>query len=164
MYSRIASLSNVLIHGAAVLLLLSMLVTVFLGVVFRSLNSPLTWTDEMAQYLLVWTAFVGWIIVGNRGSHIRITVLIDRLKGLARRIAEAFIQLLVGLLGLVLLTQSFGLIARNADVEWVSLPLSQALVYVPIPIAGFAIVLRCGIEFVAALRGEVNSQSTGAGP
>ena len=42
----------------------------------------------------------------------------------------------------MLLTRSFGLIQRNLDVSWVSLPLSVALVYVPIPIAGFAVVCQ----------------------
>jgi TRAP-type C4-dicarboxylate transport system permease small subunit len=108
----------------------------------------------MGQYLLVWTGFVGWIIAGNRGSHIRIRVFIDRLRGPARRWAEIAVQLLVALFGLVLLTRSFGLIGRNLDVTWVSLPLSVALVYLPIPIAGFAVIAQSFLAIARALRGE----------
>jgi TRAP-type C4-dicarboxylate transport system permease small subunit len=154
MFKMLARLSDRLLAAVAVLLLLSMLTSVFLGVVFRLANRPLAWSDEMGQYLLVWTAFVGWIIAGNRGSHIRITVIVDRLRGGARAAAEIVIQLFVAVLGLVLLTQSNGLITRNLDVEWVSLPLSVALVYIPIPIAGFAVVLQSALAIVAVLRGE----------
>ncbi|MCB1807395.1 MAG: TRAP transporter small permease subunit, partial [Candidatus Competibacteraceae bacterium] len=140
MFAILVRLSNRLVDLAGILLLLAMLASVSLGVVFRLLNQPLAWSDELAQYLLVWTAFVGWIIAGRRRSHIRITVLINRLAGWWRRGAEVLIQLLIAILGLLLLSQSFGLIARNTDVEWVSLPLSVALVYLPIPLAGFAVI------------------------
>jgi TRAP-type C4-dicarboxylate transport system permease small subunit len=154
MLARLARFSDRLLAVAAVMLVLGMLGSVFFGVVFRLANRPLAWTDEMGQYLLVWTGFVGWIIAGNRGSHIRIRVFIDRLRGPARRWAEIAVQLLVALFGLVLLTRSFGLIGRNLDVTWVSLPLSVALVYLPIPIAGFAVIAQSFLAIARALRGE----------
>jgi TRAP-type transport system small permease protein len=154
MLATLGKLSDRLLGFAAVLLLLAMLGSVFFGVVFRFANRPLAWSDEMAQYLLVWTAFVGWILAGNRGSHIRITLIVDRLTGRARDMAEIVIQLLVAVLGVILLTQSFGLIQRNADVEWVSLPLSVALVYIPIPIAGFAVLVQCALAIMDAARGR----------
>ena len=201
---------------AAVLLLLAMLAAVFLGVIFRLAGEPLAWSDELAQYLLVWTSFTGWIIASRRRSHIRIGLIVDRLKGplrriaeivsqfdgiaalvavaeqervlsalhevvareyaelvpkpyramLAtryeanrRRIAEIVIQLLVLLLGAILLFKSFGLIQRNTDVEWVSLPLSVALVYIPIPIAGLAIVLQALAQIAEAARGKAAHDS-----
>lgn len=154
MLARLGRLSDRLLEVAAVLLVLGMLGSVFAGVVFRFLNRPLAWSDEMAQYLLVWTGFTGWIIAGNRGSHIRVRVLLDRLKGRPARVAEVAIQILVATFGLVLLTRSFGLIARNSDVSWVSLPLPVALVYVPIPIAGFAIVAQALLGIARVIHGD----------
>ena len=90
---------------AAVILLLAMLAAVFLGVVFRLVGEPLAWSDELAQYLLVWTGFTGWIIASRRRSHIRIGLIVDKLKGWPRRIAEIAIQLLVAALGAILLDQ-----------------------------------------------------------
>jgi TRAP-type C4-dicarboxylate transport system permease small subunit len=146
--------SDRLVETAAVLLLLAMLAAVFLGVVFRLAGEPLAWSDELAQYLLVWTSFTGWIIASRRRSHIRIGLIVDRLKGPLRRIVEIVIQLLVLLLGAILLFKSFGLIQRNMDVEWVSLPLSVALVYIPIPIAGLAVVLQALAQIAEAARGR----------
>lgn len=143
-----------LVEFAAILLLLAMLASVFLGVVFRGLNRPLAWTDEMAQNLLVWVGFVGWIIASRRGSHIRITAIIDRLKGRARAAAEVVMQIAIAVLGLVMLVKSPILIERNMNVEWVSLPLSFALVYLPVPFAGAAVVIQALVEIVWVVTGH----------
>ena len=66
MTSRLLTLSDRLVRYAAVALLLTLLATVVAGVVSRQLNAPLAWTDELAQYLLVWTGFTGWIIAARR--------------------------------------------------------------------------------------------------
>ena len=151
--------ANRLVEYAAILLLLAMLTSVFLGVVFRGLlqmvlDAPFqSWTDEMAQNLLVWVGCVGWIIAGARGSHIRVTAILDRIRGPARVAMEVVIQAAVMILGLVMLFKSPILIQRNLDVEWVSLPLSVALVYMPVPIAGAAVVLQAAIEIVRVLTG-----------
>ncbi len=159
MHAGIAKWADRLVGAAAVVLLLAMLATVFLGVVFRLAGEPLAWSDELAQYLLVWTGFAGWIIASRRRSHIRIGLIVDRLKGLPRRLAEIAIQLLVAALGVILLVKSFGLIQRNTDVEWVSLPLSVALVYIPMPIAGCAVILQAVVQIVEAIRGTVERDS-----
>ena len=151
---------RVISKSPRVILLLAMLAAVFLGVVFRLVGEPLAWSDELAQYLLVWTGFTGWIIASRRRSHIRIGLIVDKLKGWPRRIAEIAIQLLVAALGAILLVKSFGLIQRNTDVEWVSLPLSVALVYIPIPIAGCAVLLQAVAQIAEAVRGPVERDTT----
>lgn len=159
MFTNFVRWSDNLVGAAAVLLLLAMLAAVFLGVVFRLAGEPLAWSDELAQNLLVWTGFTGWIIASRRRSHIRIGLIVDRLKGWPRRAAEIVIQLLVAALGAILLFKSFGLIQRNVDVEWVSLPLSVALVYIPMPIAGCAVILQSAAQIVEAVRGNVARDS-----
>ena len=62
----LVALSDRRVRAAAVGLLLALLVAVLLGVASRQLNAPLAWTDELAQYLLVWTGFTGWIIAARR--------------------------------------------------------------------------------------------------
>jgi TRAP-type C4-dicarboxylate transport system permease small subunit len=157
--ATLARWSDRLVEAAAVLLLLAMLAAVFLGVVFRLAGEPLAWSDELAQYLLVWTSFTGWIIASRRRSHIRIGLIVDRIKGPLRRVAEIATQLLVLLLGAILLFKSFGLIQRNVDVEWISLPLSVALVYIPMPIAGLAIVLQALAQIAEAASGKAAHDS-----
>ena len=138
---------------AAVLLMTGLLASVMLGVVSRGLNRPFAWTDEMAQYLLVWTGFVGWMIAARRRSHIRIDVLIDRWPRPLRRLIEVVVQAAVMALAVALFLYSFALIERNLDIEWVSLPLSGALLYLPIPFAALVLIAQAAIEIRDALRG-----------
>ena len=139
------------INAAAVLLMLSLLVCVGLGVISRQINRPIAWTDEMAQYLMVWTALTGWIIASRNRVHIRITVLLDRLPAKLRQGLEILIRASVILLGFVMLRYSLPLIERNLDVEWVSLPLSVALLYLPVPITGLAVMLYGWTDLMDAL-------------
>ncbi len=140
------------LRAAAVLLLLALLAAVMTGVVTRQLGDPVSWSDEAAQYLLVWTGFTGWMIGARAGEHIRITVLLDRLPGAARRWAEAVIQLSVAALALGLLWWGTPLIERNWDVEWISLPLPAGLLYVPIPFAAALLIGQALLDAAAALR------------
>ncbi|WP_131854012.1 TRAP transporter small permease [Bosea sp. BK604] len=147
-------LADRLVHWTAVVLLLSLLVTVVLGVLFRQLNNPLAWSDELAQYLLVWTGFVGWIIAARRRTHIRITVFADLLKGVPRRVLEILIQVCVIIFAAVLIRYSFGLIERNWDVESISVPFSAAALYIVMPLAGLALILQALAEIAEALAGR----------
>lgn len=144
-----------MLRGAAGLLLTALLGVVVTGVVSRHLGHPVAWSEELAQYLLVWTGFVGWCLAARRRSHIRITVILDRLPRPARLVAEGAIQIAVLGFAAALLWYGTPLIARNWDVEWVSLPLSAGLLYAPIPLAAIAVAAQSLIALRAVLRGEV---------
>lgn len=153
--ARIGRAGFTLVEGAACLLMLALLASVSAGVLFRTIGQPLVWTDEMAQYLLVWTGFTGWIIAGRRGSHIRITVFVAHLPWPARLAAEALIQLSLIAFALAMLWYSPAIITRNLDIEWVSLPVSAALLYIPVPVAAVALVLQAGSDLANLARGRL---------
>jgi len=138
---------------ALVVVLLSLLGVIVLGVVMRALNEPLSWIDEGARYLMVWLALLGWILAARRRAHIRITVLLDRLPGVARRAAEVLIQASVALFGGLLVWHGVTLVERNWDLDTVSLPVSAAFLYLPLLPAGAALVLQALAEGAAAWRG-----------
>jgi TRAP-type C4-dicarboxylate transport system permease small subunit len=147
-------LSDRIVRAAAVALLLSLLVAVLLGVLSRQLNAPLAWTDELAQYLLVWTGFVGWIIAARRRSHIRITVFAEKLPAGAGRVLEVVTQVAIILFAAVLIRYSFALIERNWDVESIALPISGAALYIVMPLAGFALILQALAEIGDVVAGR----------
>ena len=148
------TLSDRLVRWAAVVLLLTLLVTVVLGVLSRQLNAPLAWTDELAQYLLVWTGFTGWIIAARRRSHIRITVFAEKLPAGAGRVLEVATQVCVIIFAAILTRYSFGLIERTWDVESIALPVSTAALYMVMPLAGLALILQALAEIGDAIAGR----------
>jgi TRAP-type C4-dicarboxylate transport system permease small subunit len=155
---RLSDALDRLIRAAAVVLLLALLACVVIGVLSRQLGSAVAWSDEMAQYLLVWTGFVGWTIAARRRTHIRIGVFVDLLPRTARIMAEVAIQLSVILCCLLLLRWGAPLIERNWDVEWVSLQLPAGLLYLPIPFAAAVVAGQAVVEITEALRGRIAGQ------
>lgn len=151
---RLGAVAGHLLAAAAALLLLALLVAVLLGVGARGFAHPLAWTEEVAQHLLVWTGFVGLVIAARNRSHIRIEALIGLLPHRARVAAEVALHALIVLFALLLLREGPALVARNWDVEWVSLPLPSALLYIPVPLAAAALVAVSLAEIAALLRGE----------
>jgi TRAP-type C4-dicarboxylate transport system permease small subunit len=137
----IARAADAALAIAAALLLAALLTTVGIGVISRGLGSPVAWSDELARFLLVWVAFFGWMLAARRHSHIRIEVFIAKLPPRLRRAAEIATQLAIAGFGLALAWYGWALIDRNMDVEAISLPLPQAVLYMPLPLAGLVIAL-----------------------
>jgi TRAP-type transport system small permease protein len=163
--SALAALADRLLRIAAVALLLGLLASVMAGVVSRQIGRPVPWSDEMAQYLLVWTGVIGWMIAARRGSHIRINVFIDLLPRGLRLLAEIAIQLAVILFAVLLIRWGWPLVDRNWDIDWVSLPLPAGLLYVPAPIAAVALIVQAAAAIVDAIRGRLPEEpAPGAQP
>jgi len=150
----LAGWADRLVYWAAVVLLLALLAVVVLGVFFRQINQPLAWSDELAQYLLVWTGFVGWIIAARRRSHIRIMVFAAKLPWPAQAVLEIVTQLSIILFAAILLRYSWALIDRNWDVESIALPITAAALYVLMPFAALALALQALVEIGDVLAGR----------
>ena len=150
----LAALADRLVYWAAVVLLLTLLTVVVLGVFFRQINQPLAWSDELAQYLLVWTGFVGWIIAARRRSHIRIMVFAEKLPRPVQAALEIATQVAVIVFAGVLLRYSWALIERTWDVESIALPISSAALYIVMPFAALALILQALAEIGDVLAGR----------
>jgi TRAP-type C4-dicarboxylate transport system permease small subunit len=63
-----------------------MITVVALQVFFRYVvGSPLGWTEEIGNFTLVWTSFLGSYIAFRRGNHLRIELLYLILPNVGRR-------------------------------------------------------------------------------
>lgn len=154
MIARLGAAAGQVLAAAAALLLLTLLLTVLLGVGARAFAHPLAWTEEAAQHLLVWTGFVGLVIAARNGSHIRIEAVLNLLPAGARTALTVGLHALVIVFAVLLLREGPSLIERNWDVEWVSLPLPSALLYIPVPIAALGLILTALTEIASLLRRE----------
>lgn len=94
---------NIYDHIEEILLvvcLLVMVVVIFLQVVMRyGFNSSLSWSEELARILFIWASWIGISFGQKKGEHIKITLVIDNLRGKARTI----VLLLADLFTLVIL-------------------------------------------------------------
>jgi TRAP-type C4-dicarboxylate transport system permease small subunit len=140
-----------LLDALAVLLFLVMFGLVLAQVVCRYLlNDPLVWSEELARYLFVWVAFLGWTVAARRDRHIAVTMLRDRLPSAGARWMALLGEAAVALFAVVLAREGLAMTARSWNVPSVTLPVGFAVVYLAVPVAA-AVVLLASLGRIAAL-------------
>lgn len=98
----------------SVVLMSVMLGSIALGVCFRYImGSPLTWTDELAIYMLIWLTFVGGSMSVKTGRAASLDLVFDRMNLLWKKIF-----LIVGYGVLIV----FAIITAYAAIQWISNP------------------------------------------
>ncbi len=140
------------IDAAAVAAFCGIFLCVLVQVVFRYLfNSPLTWSEELARYLFIWCAFLGWIVASRRNSHLSMTFVVDRMPRAAHVAITALVQLATLLFAWLLGSRGLALVRNNWDVENVAVPFNLGIVYLIEPIAAAFIALYA-VMALASLR------------
>lgn len=72
---------NKLISQICVLTMAGMTIVVLLGVLFRYVfQSPLSWSEELSRYLMIWAAAMAVSIGVKDNEHVGLTVLLDNTK------------------------------------------------------------------------------------
>ena len=98
--------------------LLCMFVIVMLSVVFRVVIAvPASWTEELAQYTLIFLAFIGSAAVMRDERHIAITVFTDRLRKGPRRVLNVVNRLLMLPFFVIFAIGAFDNMRMNWEVE-----------------------------------------------
>jgi len=99
----------------AALLVVAEIVVLLAGVVSRYvLDDPLVWVDELASLLFLWLAMLGSVIALQRGEHMRLTAIVQRLPPGGQRWAEALAVGVVALFLAIVLPYAWS----YADDEW----------------------------------------------
>jgi TRAP-type transport system small permease protein len=130
------------LDGVAVAIFVVMFGVVILQIALRYVfNHPLVWTDELAQYLFVWTSFLGWTMATRKRIHIGISVVADRLPAKGRRVLHALWCVATLVFAAILLAVGVMITRRNADVQMVSLDFAFWPVYIVVPIAALFLVV-----------------------
>lgn len=130
------------LDALAVVLFLLMFGVIVLQIALRYVfNRPLVWTDELAQYLFVWIAFLGWTMATRKRIHIGINVVADRLPPAARRALHALWCAATIAFAVILLVVGITITKRNADVRMVSLDFAFWPVYLAVPCAALFLVV-----------------------
>ena len=143
---------------AAIAAFTAMFGCVLAQVLFRYvLNDPLTWSDELARYLLVWCSFLGWIIAARHRSHLGISLP----EGWVGPRGQAALGLVGGVAATAFATllgwQGWRIAARNLDVDTTSLFFPFGVVYAIVPIAALLVGLHALSDARRSLRRLVES-------
>jgi tripartite ATP-independent transporter DctM subunit len=110
--------------GAA--LVLAETCILFAGVVSRYVfNSPLMWTDELANFLFLWLAMLGAVVAFRRDGHMRLTTFVGSLTPEWGRWLETVGALVVIVFVLEILVPAAQYLQIQQSTELITLPLSD---------------------------------------
>ena len=123
------------INGILALIMGGMTVLVFSSVVLRYvLNSPVTWSEELASLLFAWLTFVGAYVGFRTHSHIRIDTLTMFLPAGVRSgirwIVNAGVLMVLG----VFIWQGVSLVTTTWSLEFPAMEISRGYLYLSLPI------------------------------
>jgi TRAP-type C4-dicarboxylate transport system permease small subunit len=123
------------INGILALTMGGMTVLVFVSVVLRYvLNSPVTWSEEMASLLFAWLTFVGAYVGFRTHSHIRIDTMTmflpAGLRSGIRRITDAGVLIILG----IFIWQGFSLATITWSLEFPAMEISRGYLYLSLPL------------------------------
>lgn len=142
-FTKIKRYMNTLLSYIAALLLSVMTFLVLFQVFTRYvLNSPAAFTEELVRYFLIWTGFIGAAYAFSTRQHMSLVLLRDKLKPAKRKILMVFIDSLILVFALFVITIGGAKLAISAEKEFSALlGISRSLVYSVAPISGVFIII-----------------------
>jgi tripartite ATP-independent transporter DctM subunit len=115
------------------------------GVIWRYfLDSPLTWTDELASTLFTWLAMLGAVLALARGEHMRMTAVVKRFSPTMQRWCEMVSQLVVALFAAFILLPAAHHASEQMSITTPALGISDGLRALGLPV-GAALMLLISI-------------------
>lgn len=141
---RVESGIDAVIQRVSFVTLAAMIVVITLQILFRVAFRALTWSEEVARYLLVWTTFLGATIAYRHGRHIAVSFAVDALPPVGRKTAKVIAHLSAIAFFLVVIV--YGLQYMSVQGFQVS-----ASLRVPMPIIYSVIPISCGIMLLYAV-------------
>jgi TRAP-type C4-dicarboxylate transport system permease small subunit len=135
--SRALGVFLVVLMAAAVLNVLWQVATRFI------LRHPSSWTEELSRYLLIWIGLLGASYASSRKMHLAIDVVLQRVKGKARNLAEMAIQTFIFLFALgAMVIGGIRLVVLTLALNQVSsaLRIKLGYVYLVLPLSGLLIM------------------------
>jgi len=135
---------NKCLNWASIISITVMLFIIFLQVIFRYVfHNSLTFSEELARYLFVWTVFMGSAVVARDNGHIIVGALVQKLKGKKAKYTKITAYVCTMIFIMILFYQGVRMMKLSSFQHSPALGISMSWVYLAIPIATF--VMFCNI-------------------
>jgi TRAP-type C4-dicarboxylate transport system permease small subunit len=145
---------------ATIGLVAAIAVVICAGVWYRYvLGDALSWSEEIAKFLMVWLTFTGAPIALHQGGHVAIELLPDALPARLRQAVRLAVFLIILALMAVFVHQGM-VLAWNARMQiaaTLSFGFSLFWIFVAIPVGGalmFCVALELALRALRGLAGD----------
>jgi len=127
-YKRVSREIDHVINYATFIAMVGMIIAITMQIVFRVFFVALSWSEEVARYLLVWSTFLGASMAYKRGMHIAVTFIVESFPAVMTKTLQVFSHLLAALFFIIVIT--YGLRYMNMQSTQVSASLRLPMKYV----------------------------------
>jgi TRAP-type C4-dicarboxylate transport system permease small subunit len=117
--------------------------TIILVIMRYGFNSAIIGGNEAMNYLFIYTTALGAAVSVGKKDHIRISYIVDKLRGRKRRFIEILNHLLIGFINAVLIWYSVPWIQSAGSFESPVLRIPNWMVQVSVPIGCTLVILYC---------------------
>ena len=126
---------------AALLVVVETLV-LLTGVFYRyAMHDPLIWSDELASTLFIWLSMLGAVLALDRGEHMRLTAIVNRLSEQWRTWFETVAALIVCLFVLMIIHPAIDHASEQMDITTPAMEIPDGLRAAALPVGAILMLL-----------------------
>lgn len=125
-----------------VALLAGMVLVTTMQIICRVFFDALTWSEEVARYLLVWSTFIGAGCVYKKGGHISVLIAQELLPKKLRKLVQVLVHLLCGAFFAIAVYYGFRYMSLQGRQLSAALRIPMRLMYMAIPVGGGVMLLH----------------------
>lgn len=155
--NRVIWAACVLVMVQGVILSLMLFAEVVMRYVF---NSSILIVEELSRILLIWTGFLGAAIALHENAHVGIDFLKTRWSGLASKIINILITLLMMAFCGIILFASFKVVPRQINQLLPMLRISMFWPYLAIPVSMAICIMRLSYSIFYLFKGKPEDLKT----
>ena len=126
-----------------------MFLLVVLNVALRSANLGFTWVEELARWLFIWGVLIGSALGLEREVHFRMTLVFEVLPNIGKKVVSYGGSILVVTFIIIYFYLSAKLCLSVADETSGGLLIPMGLLYLPMPISAFLMLVQLGLKVVS---------------
>ncbi len=133
---------NTITEAALFVTLVLMVIVTVAQVVFRFFFTALTWSEELACFLLVFASLLGTAVAFKKGNHIAVTFVLDKLPPAAKKVMQTVIGFLG--IGFFAIVAWFGAVLMKSEAGQITpaMQISMKWLYLMYPLVGCVVMIH----------------------
>jgi len=140
---KLSLLSEKAVYYTLVVMMIVMTLTVIVQVFLRYIFSfSLSWSEEVARYLMIWVAFLGGSLALQKGLHIGVELFLVRVSSRTRRWVSILSKMFILIFLIYLTIGGIKITWAVRDQSSPALLFSMAYAYLSVPVGGFFMALQ----------------------
>lgn len=159
---RSERLLDAVIQPAVFLAMAALIGVITLQIVSRVFFTAVSWTEEVARFLLIWITFLGATLAFQRGRHIAVTFVVDALPPRLAQLARITAVLVALGFMLALVVIGYRYMQMQSFQRSAALRLSMTYIYAVIPLSAAIMAWYALIDVIELIFKRPGAADTGS--